>query len=260
MVEFEIDVLPEFRRQGLARRLLALIVEVPRRENRRLMITNTNERVPAGAAFMERLGARKGMASHTNQLKIAELDRDLMRAWLARAPERAAGFELGLWEGTYPEADIQAIANLYEVMNTAPRDDLEVDDYHFTPEQIRQWENSMFARGNLRWTLHVREKSSGRFAGYTEVWWHPNRPAILNQFGTGIFPEFRNRGLGRWLKAAMLEKVLRERPQVQFVRTGNADSNAAMLKINNELGFKPYISRITWQVETERVEEYISGQ
>ena len=99
---------------------------------------------------------------------------------------------------------------------------------------------------------------SGRFAGYTEVLWNPNRSAIIGQGMTGVFPEFRNRGLGRWLKAAMLDKILAERPLARFVRTGNADMNAPMLKINDELGFKPYIAEAVWQVETERVREYLS--
>jgi len=74
---------------------------------------------------------------------------------------------------------------------------------------------------------------------------------------TGVFPQYRNHGLGRWLKAAMLDKVLKERPQVLFVRTGNADSNAAMLKINTELGFKPYRAECLWQVEVQKVMEYL---
>ncbi len=57
----------------------------------------------------------------------------------------------------------------------------------------------------------------------------------------------------------MLDRVLRERPQVRFVRTGNADSNAAMLRINHQLGFKPYIAHCVWQVETDKVLDYLNS-
>jgi hypothetical protein len=56
----------------------------------------------------------------------------------------------------------------------------------------------------------------------------------------------------------LLDKVLRERPEIKFVRTGNADSNAAMLKINSEMGFKPYLSEIAWQVDIEQVDKYLN--
>jgi mycothiol synthase len=85
----------------------------------------------------------------------------------------------------------------------------------------------------------------------------PTRAEFVFQGNTGVFPAYRNRGLGRWLKAAMLEKVVRERPQVRFVRTDNADVNAPMLKINNKLGFEPYLAETFWQVETEKVQAYL---
>ncbi|HEY3248436.1 MAG TPA: N-acetyltransferase, partial [bacterium] len=85
-------------------------------------------------------------------------------------------------------------------------------------------------------------------------------PEIVHQRGTGVLPQYQNLGLGRWLKAAMLEKILRERPQVRRVRTGNADSNAPMLKINRELGFRPYVSNSIWQVELPQVEAYLSSR
>ena len=78
------------------------------------------------------------------------------------------------------------------------------------------------------------------------------------QEDTGVSPEFRGRGLGRWLKAAMLDRIVRERPGVKFVRTGNADSNAAMLGINRALGFTPYVSRCVWQLETEKALAYLA--
>jgi RimJ/RimL family protein N-acetyltransferase len=143
-------------------------------------------------------------------------------------------------------------------VNQQPWDQLEVEDFNYTPERIRQLERLWAATNTERWTMIVQERATGRSVGLTDVWWQPNRPMILNQGLTVVLPEFRNRGLGRWLKAAMLDKVLRERPQVKFVRTGNADSNAAMLKINHALGFKPYIAGCFWQVETEQGAHYLS--
>ena len=76
IAKFNIQVLPEFRRQGIARELLARIADAARQEDRTLLITGTNEQVPAGAAFMQRLGARKGLENHTNQLDLRDLNRE----------------------------------------------------------------------------------------------------------------------------------------------------------------------------------------
>jgi len=257
MIDFGIAVLPEFRRQGLARSLLVPLVELAQRENRRLLITSTNERVPAGKAFMERLGARQGLVAHTNQLALAELDRELLQRWQTQGAERASGFRLGLWDGAYPEEYLEAIVQLHEVMNTEPRDQLEIEDFHMTAEQLRQIEQSFIAKGTERWSMYIAEQATGQMAGYTEVFWNANRPHLLYQGDTAVFPAYRKRGLGRLLKATMMQKVLLQRPQVQFVRTGNADSNAAMLKINHEMGFKPYLAECVWQVETQQVSDYL---
>ncbi|HXF62372.1 MAG TPA: GNAT family N-acetyltransferase, partial [Caldilineaceae bacterium] len=47
VMECHIAVLPEFRRQGIARALLVPLVELAQRAQRRLLIGFTNERVPA---------------------------------------------------------------------------------------------------------------------------------------------------------------------------------------------------------------------
>ncbi|MBI3974888.1 MAG: GNAT family N-acetyltransferase [Armatimonadetes bacterium] len=260
LARFDIAVLPEFRRQGIARRLLSSVAEVPRQHERRLLIAASHGAVPAGEAFMRRLGGQMALADHTNQLDLRDLDRDLLGIWQERARERAAGFELGLWEGELPEEEIEEIAAMFEAINRAPRGDLEMEDEHWTPAQIRQFEKQERARGNESWTMYVRETRSRKIAGWTDVAWNPNRPEILQQRGTAVFPEFQNRGLGRWLKAAMLDKVLRDRPQVRYVRTGNADMNAPMLKINTALGFTPYRSHYTWQVDTEKVLDYLRAR
>ena len=49
----------------------------------------------------------------------------------------------------------------------------------------------------------------------------------------------------------MLDRLRRERPQVCVVRTGNADSNAAMLAINHALGFRQAEGGTVYQLEVE---------
>lgn len=258
--QIDITVRPDYRRQGIGKQLLALVSEAARTDQRRLLLTSTFDRIPAGEAFMKHLGAQKGLEGHVNQLRMDELDHSMIHRWLERGNALDTEFELGLWEGPYPEDQLLAVTQLIELTNQQPFGDIEINDVHLTPEQVRQTEQQLFARGSQRWTFYVIDKSNGKFAGYTETVWNPNRPEILMQDMTGVFPEYRNKGLGRWLKAAMLEKVVGERPQVKYIRTGNADSNAAMLKINNELGFKPYMASIFWQIEIDRILAYLRGE
>jgi len=254
LAEFEIEVHPEQRRQGLGSRLLRVLADEARRRNRRLLMTNTNSNVPAGAAFMQRLGAQPGLEAHTNQLRLAELDRALLQRWLDVPAETTARFSLGLWDGPYPEEQMPGVVELFKITNDAPRDRLEIEDRQITAELLRQFEQYQFARGNQRWTYYVIENATGRFCGFTETAWNPNRPTILEQDFTGVHPDYRGLKLGRWLKAAMLDKVLKERPQVTLVRTGNANSNAPMLAINNALGFKLYKTTTFWQVEIDKID------
>ena len=252
-----IEVLAEHRRRGLGRALLAQVADAAEELNRRLLVGESYSTVPAGESFAQRIGAKRAMEGSMSQLSLSEMKHDLIEQWMRSAETNAGEFELGFWLGAYPEQDLSAICELMDVMNTAPRGDLDMEDWHQTPERMRENERAQSARGVERWTAYVRHKASGELAGFTSVGWNAHQPQLLEQYGTGVLPKYRNHGLGRWLKAAMLERVLRARPQVQQVRTGNAHSNAPMLKINRELGFKHYFTEYDWQVETEAVRAYL---
>ena len=250
LAQFDIRVHPGHRRQGLGRRILSEIAALARAQNKSMLMTSTASTVPSGEAFLRRIGASLALASHTNQLRMEQVDRARLALWKSEMPK---GFALGLWTGPYPEAHIAEIAALWELMNQVPRGDLAMDDFHFAPEHLRQMEAGMVAQGIERWTVFARETATGKIAGFTEVMHNAHRPTIVAQGITGVWPEFRGKRLGRVLKVAMLEKIVEERPQVKFVRTENSDSNGPMLKINTELGFKPYRADGSWQIETAKL-------
>ena len=256
--KFTVQVLAERRLQGLGRRLLEPLAAASREGGRSLLVTDTSSRIPGGAAFVKRFGARPGLEATTRQLAIAELDRRRVDEWRARAAGHDGEFELLLWVGPYPEAYLDAAAALYEVMNTAPRGSIAVEDQRITAEHLREIDRGLAARGAQRWTLAARDRTTGRLAGFTDVAWSAATSGILNQVNTGVLPEYRGRGLARWLKAEMLHRIVSERPEVRFVRTANADSNASMIRINQELGFKPYDSQTVWQAEQASIEAYLA--
>ena len=259
LMEFNIEVLPEFRRQGLAGRCLRRIADHARVRSRPLLMTECNDRVPAGAAFLLQIGATRGLEETLNELRLADLDRSLVQRWMEGSHLLAEHFDLILWKEAYPPERLTEFAAVLQVAaNDEPRDSLEMEDANFTPETVRQWDEFQRAGDQRRWTMVVIERRRDRVVGLTELTWSPNRPAIVDQHFTGVLPKYRNRGLGRWLKAAMLEKILTELPEAQVIRSGNAGSNAPMLKINRALGFRPRLGWSTWQVTLDSVEEYLA--
>jgi mycothiol synthase len=255
LLNFYLSVLSEHRRRGLGRLLLGRVAAMAERTGRPVLITGSHERVPAGEAFLTACGAEKRLEGHSNELLVAGVDPNLVQRWIDGAPRDR--FELSILEGAYPEDRLDEIAALWRVMNDAPRGGLDIEDFEVTPDQLRDMDRSLLAVGTERRTLFARERDGGRLAGFTEVFFNPRRPEQLSQGCTGVCPEFRGHGLGRWLKAEMLREALRVYPKVKKIRTGNADMNEPMLKINRELGYKPHIASGAWQLELAKAWDFV---
>lgn len=247
----------DHRRHGLGTRLLAELTKVARAEGRTRLISSTVERWPMGSEFAREVGAEPKSQQHINHLPFADVDRPMLERWVAEGPQRAADYELIGWDGVVPQEHMANWLDLVLVMNTAPRDDLQMNDFTITEEEVRDSEKVMLATGTEHWVLVARRKSDGTWAGLHDVSWNPHDPKIVWVGATGVRPEHRGHALGKWLKAAMTLRVLDERPEVTEIRTGNADSNDAMLGINKQMGYRPFIATTTWEVSTDAAESWL---
>jgi mycothiol synthase len=258
MAQFGIQILPEKRKQGLGTTLLKRVLEVAQHASRTMLMTFSHDKIPAGETFLKHYGFTPGLEHKVNQLEIAKLEPGKLETWIEAGQTRASEYVLGSWDGAIPEEEISAFAKLMDVMNTQPKGDLKMEDQHLTPEVIRDMEKVKFGSGGKRVISYVKHRDTGEFAGYTELEWHPTRASIVSQEATGVNPEHRNLGLGKWLKAANLREMLAMNPEAKFVRTGNANVNAAMLKINTDLGFQPYHAATVWQGNTDTILEKLA--
>ncbi len=231
-----VRVVPAHRRQGIGTHLLRLAAAAAVEAGRTVVQTWTTAAGP-GAAFADRWAIVAEDHLELNRLRLADLDPALLDEWLARAPERAGDHELVWWDGRCPDELRPSYAELRQVMNTAPQVSDHVDEV-FTLEKLDELEGWWADAGLPWWTVCARHRPSGRLIGYTELAFSDEEPTLAYQGDTAVDPAHRELGIGRWVKAAMLARVLRERPAVEVVDTYNAGSNDAMIAINRALGFR----------------------
>jgi GNAT superfamily N-acetyltransferase len=247
------QVLPAHRGQGIGRALFsAAVLSLPDDGSVKLIHGWTSTRVPSGMAFAERLGAKKGLHMRVSQLDLRTIDRDLMRQW---AGVRPPGYRLEVIEGAIPDALMEPALDALRALNRMPREDLHFEDWKFTAEIVRDWERQTKARGQVAWLILAIDEH-GRGAGFTDVTFDPRVPVIVHQGGTAVDPAHQGRDIGKWLKATMAEKILRELPQATHIRTDNAGTNAPMLAINDRMSFREAWWMDIWELTLEDAKRY----
>ena len=243
-----VAVLPDARRQGLGRLLLDGAVAIAERRGLRLVTGRTKDNVPAGAAFCAAMQAELALVAEENRLDLRGADRALIDRWLADGARRAPAYRLLYVAGPTPPGLADEAAAALNIMNTAPRENLDVSDTRMTPELLSQYDESASAIGAERRAYYAVDEESGRFVGLTDITVRPELPDRVWVGDTAVDPAHRGQGLGKWLKAAMTRHILDDLPGVRWVITWNAGSNEPMLAINHDLGFRAVTVYTTWQV------------
>jgi GNAT superfamily N-acetyltransferase len=179
---------------------------------------------------------------------VRTLKPELLRRWIDDSRAKAHGYRI-TWID-WPNADdatIGRVAQAYEAINDMPKGDIAFEDERWDVPRARDRHAFFVRRGIEVWTAIAVHDATGAGVGFTEINLTPQAPEIVQQQGTAVTPAHRGHALGMWLKAVMLERLVRDWPKARFVRTGNAKVNEAMLRINTELGFRLAWSTTLWQ-------------
>jgi mycothiol synthase len=205
----------------------------------------------SGHAFLRWLGATAKLVGAENRLQLADVDWSMARRWIDEGRRRSPQTKLEFYAGRLPEEMWDDYApQLTGLLRDIPFEDLDIGEVLVTPDHMRDWYARLDLGGEVQYILLTREPG-GVMSAMTDTTWAPYKPTILQQRFTGVRADARGRGLGKWLKAEMLVRLGELHPEIQWVVTDNAGSNAPMLAINKKLGFKQYRAETEYQISRD---------
>jgi GNAT superfamily N-acetyltransferase len=249
------SVHPDHRRRGIGRSWIPLTIELMQRHGCTTLTVATHEE--SGHQFLKWMGAVGKSAGAENRLQLAEVDWAMLRRWVDDGAAKSPSTNLEVYDGHLPEEMREEYCpQLAAMLNTMPWDDLDHGDITVTPAELADWYARLDEQGETDYTMLTREPD-GSISGITDMTYAPYRAQFIEQGFTGVRSDARGRGLGKWLKAAMLLHVREIYPELQTVITGNASSNEPMLAINTKMGFKQHRPGNEYQINVEKLREAI---
>jgi RimJ/RimL family protein N-acetyltransferase len=189
--------------------------------------------------FLRAAGARPGILKARRMLDLRKMPPGLLAAIRQRTAEAAAGYSLASWAGRTPPEHLQGVADLFNAMNDAPREESE-EDAIWDAERVRERADSSLIRMGVRgYSVAAICDATGEMAALTQLEVDPDDPEWGHQGLTAVTRPHRGHRLGLLVKAAMLQWLAEAEPGLNRIETGNADSNEHMIAVNEALGFQP---------------------
>lgn len=229
IVQVLVRVHPDHRRSGVGTALLRKVSPCLGDGGRTVVFGSADEGT-AGEAWAKSLGFEVTDGNIWQRLDVVAADRGL---WdVAVVP----GFQLRTWTDEAPDELLTEYARAREAIHDRPNG-ASYDVPRWTADTIREDERELREQGIEHRVVVAVEEATGEVAGLTIMVFKAVNPAVGYQRDTAVVEHHRGKGLGLWVKAAMLHRVTADRPALTRVTTAVSTTNVHMARINRLLGF-----------------------
>jgi RimJ/RimL family protein N-acetyltransferase len=257
IANISISILAEYRRKGIGTKLLKTTI-TKAQENNSITTVFSGATRPSGINFMKKLNGKLSQTGGENRLRVEDINWSLIDEWIEAGKKRSEEEKVKIeFFENCPEEIIDEYCKLYsETMMQQPLGDYD-GDIKTTPESRRLSEKRQEEKG-MKWFTMITREPNEDISGLTEIFYHPEgMPHRGMQNLTGVKDTYRNRDLGKWLKAEMLKWFLTTYPDVKYISTGNDSTNAAMLSINTRMGFKEFLKYESYKFGIQQLVELL---
>lgn len=241
-----VQVHPDHRGRGVGSALLEYGEGVAR-ELGRTTVGMDNWDLPKANAFTRKHGYEQKAIEVNRRQDIAGLDWSVVERLYDEAVQASTEYEVLRLTGQLPEEMLDGMVTLVESINDAPTDDLDIEDDVFSPERLRAYEVAQEAHDCTLYRVIARKRSTGELAGHSVIAVERERPHLAEQHDTAVDRNHRGHRLGALVKTDMLRWIREVEPAVTQLDTWNAESNAHMIAINEQLNYRIVARAIAYQ-------------
>jgi GNAT superfamily N-acetyltransferase len=228
LADFDLNVHPAERRRAIGTMLLGAVVAGARDHGVRTVVSEVGAD-SAGDRFLQHHGFAIGLTLIYARLDLSQ-----------RVPDVPAvpGYRLVSWQGVVPDELLQTFTDARVGMADAPSGTIVAGADVWDTERTRHTAQLVQQRGDHLCVVAAVDPA-GRIVGFTEVVVPGDGKGDAQHYGTTVLREHRGHGLALWMKAAQIHQTRRFFPDLAGLLTDTVDTNAAMRRTNDRLGYRP---------------------
>ncbi|MBL7259202.1 GNAT family N-acetyltransferase [Paractinoplanes lichenicola] len=235
--DVQIHVHPAERRHGVGTRLLEALTATAAEHDMHTLLFEPVR--PGEDGFCVARGLRLVLALTYTRLTLRD-------ASPVETP--VPGYRLTHWEGTVPAELAETFARARPAMDDMPMGDAAYEPEPWDVARLHMIAGAVAQRGETLCTTAALGPD-GEIAGFTELVIPASGTGDAQHYGTGVLPAHRGHGLARWMKAAQISLVRERFPRLEGLLADTADSNVAMRRTNESLGYVPTHRSLLYQLE-----------
>jgi|GEM_PF-1405785 len=252
-----IYVLPEYRRQGIAKQIMCYVVE--HYADYDIHFIDGYSDTSDGKAFAEHIGAKLAFVEEEKRVQYDALDWDMIQQWRDDGQAGNPNTRIYLYDGLYSDDDteLQRFCDLATAIEESmDHGDTAADPTTITINDVRSSFKREISSG-IQPVYMLTVEADGQLTGLTKMKYFQNDPHHLRQGITGVIVSERGRGLGKWLKAEMLLHARIRFTDIVSISTSNGHVNPPMNAINERLGFQLTHARHFYKIPLPDLKAYL---